>query len=589
MQFTNVELSRLDHHPNQPRHKMEGVEELADSIAARGIIVPPIVVADGDRYIIVDGHRRVAAARLAKLTEIPVNVAEDWTEASMLEDAMAANMQRDAMTALDVSQGLQLLLTLGVDRERVSKITGRSEAEIAFAQTIAKAPKKAAKAAAVQASLEEAAALVEFDGYPNATEALTGSIGTAMFAQNLAKHRMQRDNDIRRDAAMRKLDAAGVPVLKDQDTWSGRTRRLEHLVPKITPAEHASCPGHAGHVTAEGKVSYWCTTPGVHNSRGGGAKTEEQITEDRAKRASRAGFKACRVVRHEYACRLIRGVEGNRGHKNEALVFLAGYARAHGLPNRLDDLFGEFIVMQATPIQTLLALAIAQQEKAIDGHVKFNAGFGMRNDVEGPYYGLLKLAGYELAECEAAILKKDAKPARVAPSSPTFNTSRMLGEAGDVRTIHAMIAGRDPVVVANVDCTSVVSPESHIVMWQTRYCEAGYPDQAAWSDVCRDKGWNSDCIAVRLLEAATPAEAPALCPDCKGTCQMPDKTGGGNHRCKTCKGTGLATVVMCGQTWGCENNWGGACKKGVPCNSWQDPAKATAADPQTESTEEVTA
>ena len=102
MELKTIALDQIDPHPNQPRHKLEDIKELAESIKARGIIVPPIVVVSGERYLTVDGGRRVAAAKLAKMAEIPVNVAADWTEASMLADALTANLHRIIEHGADV-------------------------------------------------------------------------------------------------------------------------------------------------------------------------------------------------------------------------------------------------------------------------------------------------------------------------------------------------------------------------------------------------------------------------------------------------------------------------------------------------------
>lgn len=499
MKLINVKLELIEHHPNQPRTKLEGIKELADSIRARGIIVPPIAVADGNRYVLVDGHRRIAAAKLAKLSEIPVNVAEDWTEASMLQDAMAANMQRDDMSAGDTARGLQTLLDMGVDRVDVMKATGRSEAELAFASTIAQAPKKAAKAAEVQASLEEGAALVEFAGDEKVVAELTENIGTARFAHRLALARQAREVDAARTASFSQLKAAGVPLLKPEQTWNGSARRISHFITKVTPEEHASCAGHAATVENDGTISYWCTTPAKHNSTAPShVKSEKELAEYRAMRASRAGFKAARDVRHDYARRLIAGVEATQTHKTAALIYVAWRAIQHGLQRR--D-FGSqtpsdaWMPVSATPVQTLLALAIAQQEKAIDDTVKSNAGFGMRANDEGRYYKLLKLVDYELADCEAAVLKE--KPTkRIVPSSPTFQMSHLMSVPGEIMILHAFISGREMVTVANFDGAAAPDPSLVSTRWQIRFVEAGYPDQAAWDELCAANAWENDVVIV---------------------------------------------------------------------------------------------
>lgn len=411
LQLINVSLDLIDHHPNQPRTKLEGIKELAASIAKCGIIQPPLVIADGDRYITIAGHRRIAAARLAKLTAIDVNVAADWTEAGMLEGALAENMQRSDMTAVDTARGMQTLLDMGVARDRVSQVTGRSEAELAFAESVAQAPKKKAdKVATVQASLEEAAALVEFADDAQTVEDLTGGIGSARFAQTVASARAKRERDLKVAKARGELEAAGVRILSRDERW--RAYSMGNIGVKLK--DHTACPGHAAYVdgyTAE--VSYMCTDPKLHGigKSGAPAKSEKEKEEDRAKRASRAGFKACRGVRHEYAHRLIDGLEAKAGHGTEALAYVARRALEHGIQR---NVFGgqtsadTWMPTNPTPLQTLLALAIAQQEKAIDDTVKFNGGFAMRANAEGLYYDLLQLVGYELADCEAAVIKADA-------------------------------------------------------------------------------------------------------------------------------------------------------------------------------------
>ena len=80
-----IDLELIDDNPWQPRVAMdpEGVEEMADSIAALGLLQAPLARRDTirDRYQLAFGHRRVAACRLLHLggagPEVRVHVALD--------------------------------------------------------------------------------------------------------------------------------------------------------------------------------------------------------------------------------------------------------------------------------------------------------------------------------------------------------------------------------------------------------------------------------------------------------------------------------------------------------------------------------
>ena len=78
MQVEQWPVDRLKPYENNPRViPQSAVEAVADSLKRYGFRQP--IVVDGEGVIIV-GHTRLAAARLLKMTEVPVHVAEDLTE-----------------------------------------------------------------------------------------------------------------------------------------------------------------------------------------------------------------------------------------------------------------------------------------------------------------------------------------------------------------------------------------------------------------------------------------------------------------------------------------------------------------------------
>ena len=128
MKTEKVRLADVLPNPNNPRKDFAGIEELAASFGANvkapgEPFIPPILVKDGSRYIIVDGERRIRAMRKLGVEEFTANVAEDMEEADTLA-AMVATDSKQELTELEKSRGVQQMLLLGVDPVRVEKAAG---------------------------------------------------------------------------------------------------------------------------------------------------------------------------------------------------------------------------------------------------------------------------------------------------------------------------------------------------------------------------------------------------------------------------------------------------------------------------------
>jgi ParB family transcriptional regulator, chromosome partitioning protein len=96
----------------QPRTRMDegALAELADSIKAQGVMQPVLVRPIGDkRYEIIAGERRVRAAAIAGLTEVPVLV-RDVPDESAAAMALIENIQREDLNPLEEAQGVQRLI-----------------------------------------------------------------------------------------------------------------------------------------------------------------------------------------------------------------------------------------------------------------------------------------------------------------------------------------------------------------------------------------------------------------------------------------------------------------------------------------------
>ena len=117
----------------QPRRNFDEdrLRELADSIAAQGM-VQPIVVREIDpgKYEIIAGERRWRAAQLAGLGEVPVVVKEvdDQTAMAM---ALIENIQRDDLNPLEEAVALHRLLDeFGLTHQQVAQAVGKSRTTV---------------------------------------------------------------------------------------------------------------------------------------------------------------------------------------------------------------------------------------------------------------------------------------------------------------------------------------------------------------------------------------------------------------------------------------------------------------------------
>jgi ParB family chromosome partitioning protein len=133
---TFLPIEKVVANPDQPRRDFnkEDLDDLATSIAARGIIQPIIVRPAPDQnglYQIVAGERRWRAAQQAKLHEVPVFIRE-FDDEELLEVAIIENVQRADLNPVEEALGYRSLMDrFGHTQEQVSSALGKSRSYIA--------------------------------------------------------------------------------------------------------------------------------------------------------------------------------------------------------------------------------------------------------------------------------------------------------------------------------------------------------------------------------------------------------------------------------------------------------------------------
>jgi ParB family transcriptional regulator, chromosome partitioning protein len=126
---TTLKLAQIQPGRYQPRTRMDegALAELAQSIKSQGLMQPVLVRPVGaGRFEVIAGERRVRAAGLAGLDEVPVLVREVPDEAAAIM-ALVENIQREDLNPLEEAQGLQRLITeFKLTHEQAAQAIGRS-------------------------------------------------------------------------------------------------------------------------------------------------------------------------------------------------------------------------------------------------------------------------------------------------------------------------------------------------------------------------------------------------------------------------------------------------------------------------------
>lgn len=118
-------------HPKNPRKDLGDLTELTDSIRTFGVLQNLTVVPDGTGgYIVLCGHRRLAAAEAAGLETVPCIVADNIDEKTQVSIMLLENMQRSDLTVQEEAQGFQMMLDLGSSIAEIVKETGLSETKV---------------------------------------------------------------------------------------------------------------------------------------------------------------------------------------------------------------------------------------------------------------------------------------------------------------------------------------------------------------------------------------------------------------------------------------------------------------------------
>ena len=207
---TTVPLSAIVPNPEQPRRHFdpESLTGLADSIRRHGMLQPLVVRRAGDGFELLAGERRLRAARLAGLAEVPI-VVKDAEAHQRLELALIENIQRENLSPLEEAEAYRLLIDQhDLTQEALAERVGKSRSTIANSLRLLGLP----DAVKAQVATGELSA-----GHARAVLTIGAPEEQVAFARDISARRVPKAEAERLAVARRKgvaLKASGDPELR---------------------------------------------------------------------------------------------------------------------------------------------------------------------------------------------------------------------------------------------------------------------------------------------------------------------------------------------------------------------------------------
>jgi len=131
--FKMVSIDRIQPNPMQPRRvfDLDSLQDLAKSFKQNGIMQPLVVTQNGENFIIIAGERRLRAAKLAGMTELPVVLMGDTDDNRRLELALVENIQRENLNPIEVAHAYNVLIDkCGLSHEQLSERVNKSRTAV---------------------------------------------------------------------------------------------------------------------------------------------------------------------------------------------------------------------------------------------------------------------------------------------------------------------------------------------------------------------------------------------------------------------------------------------------------------------------
>jgi ParB family chromosome partitioning protein len=408
------------------------------SVKLLGVLQPVIAVRTAAGELRVRfGHRRTLAAIEAGLPTIPVDIigdeaTDDAGHIGRIVEQYAENTHRVGLTAVENVEVVAQLSAFGMKPREIAKRTRIKQADVKAAAAVATSElAKAATARYEFLSLEQAAAVAEFEDDREAVKALITAASSGRFEHQLQWLRNRRDEDALLAQATRALAADGIVVI-DPPNWTSGVTSVESLIggpDDITEDSHASCPGHAAYVEVVidesndverlvTETTYVCTDPVAYghiepkaelaDRRSSPDKDQVASEERRRVVTNNKAWRSAEAVRREWLGTFLARKSPPKG----ALPYLAGTLLAGGFALERALASGNRYARQLLGVNAdlgavtdgraqvvLLGVVLGAAEATLGIHTWRNG-----NQTAARYLSALTHWGYEASDIELAVI-----------------------------------------------------------------------------------------------------------------------------------------------------------------------------------------
>ena len=252
--IVNIKVTNIYPHPDNPRKDVGDVTELAESIKKSGImqnltVIPlsalseePDKQPEADKislnsdFRVLIGHRRLAASKMAGLTEVPCKIVSKISKKEQVGIMLEENMQRADLTIWEQAQGFQMMLDLGETEDSIAEKTGFSKTTVRHRINIAKLNqdelKKKEQSDSFQLTLKDLYALEQVEDIETRNKILkeaTDSRQLIWRAQSAAEDEARKKRGVKLVEILEKKGVKPAPKGADKELWSGKWDRIKYF------------------------------------------------------------------------------------------------------------------------------------------------------------------------------------------------------------------------------------------------------------------------------------------------------------------------------------------------------------------------
>ena len=270
-----IGVDQLTAHPGNVREDLDLTPQFLASVAETGVRIPLLVTShDEGGFLVIEGHRRLAAAVQAGQAEVPcvLDPGRAGDQAGQFLDMVVANSDGHRRNFAPVEEAAALFAAheAGASRTRIAKSTGRKAEDIKTALAAGKMSAETRAAAgdlAAQLSLDDLALLAEFDGDDEAVGTVLEALRRGLTVEYVAERiRQDRAEAAQHEQLVAELEAAGVTVTEGLPDGAARLAGLVHHGEDLTPEAHAGCPGRGAYFHSWNLAHpvHYCAAPAEH-------------------------------------------------------------------------------------------------------------------------------------------------------------------------------------------------------------------------------------------------------------------------------------------------------------------------------------